>query len=256
MNIDLKGHDFPLDIIEEELKLQLKFFEIKDTAYPGFKKDMLALPMFAHCACGNCGDRISFKASDSGEDYVSETECAYKDGFPPIEAMLEVPSGEIILFNDLRKFYEEESPRSNINYMIGQKQYTDHFAKQGMIMHFIGNTCASVVQVSDERLEIGYFGCDKEEDCKYDTCPAPDCGFVEKNEIGSICTDLWWYCAVDKDAFEKRIGKTVDQYQKEYHATGAWPEVVRAKVTPGTYRSVGQYHIDDERLFSYIEKVK
>jgi hypothetical protein len=246
MKIDLRGHNFPIEIIEEEISRQLKLFDSLEKKYPGFKMDMFVAPMFPHCSCRTCGERISFKTLNSEETSTSVTECPYKEGFPPIEAMLEIPSGEILLFNDLREFYDREAGIIDINNTLGIKRYTEHYAKQGLIMHFIGNTCASVVQVNDERIEIGYFGCEKEEDCD----------FVEKNEIGSICTDLWWYCAVNKDTFEKRVGKTVEQIEDEYHATGAWPDILRAKVTPGTYRTVGQYHIDEDRLFSYIEKVK
>ena len=122
-----------------------------------------------------------------------------------------------------------------------------HYLKQAL-------THCSAGTVNNERLEIGNFMCEEEEGCELDTCPGPSCKVV--NKIGSICSDLWWYCAVDKDTFEKRIGKTVDQFEDDFHATGAWPCVVRAIVTPGTYRTVGQYHIDEDRLFSYIERVK
>jgi len=252
MNIDLKGHDVYLPSIESDLERELKLKKLMEERHPDIFKD--GFPLYPHSYCSKCGYNPSFTISSEGI-YTASTECIYKDGFPPIEVMLEVPSGEILLFNDFRRYYEVED-FIDINNISGIKQYTEHYAKQGMIIHFIGNTCASVVQVSDERLEIGYFECDTEETCEYDECSTSCPKFIKVNKIGSICTDLWWYCAVDKDTFEKRISKTVDQFQEEYHATGAWPEVIRAKVIPGTYRTVGQYHIDEKRLFSYIEKVK
>jgi hypothetical protein len=106
-----------------------------------------------------------------------------------------------------------------------------------------------VVQVNEERLEIGRFYCRKEDGCTQPQCPMPECN--RPNIIGSICTDLWWYCAVDKSEFEKRIGKTVDQYAEDNRES-----FVSAKVTPGTYRAVGQYHIDSNKLYSFIEKIK
>lgn len=254
MKIDLRGHGYNIGYLEEEIKSQVRLFKSTEKTCPGFLKTMLDSLMYPHCNCHTCGERISFKVSDSWETYTSVTECHYKDGFPPIEALLEVPSGEILLFNDLRKAYENDENCIDTNTTDGIKQYTEHYAKQGLIIHFVGNTCPSVVQISDERLEIGYFPCKEEETCELPDCPGPSCKVV--NELGSICTDLWWYCAVDKDVFEKRIGKTIDQYEEEYHATGAWPDVVRAKVLPGTYRTIGQYHIDEDRLFSYIERIK
>jgi hypothetical protein len=254
MKIDLRGHSRSVEYLEEILKSEIKLFDSTEKTCPGFKKAMYDAPMYPHCECNSCGERLSFKVSDSWETYTSNTECKYKDGFPPIEALLEVPSGEILLFNDLRKFYDKPEERIDVCTTSGVELYTKHYAKQGLIMHFISNTSPDVVQINDERLEIGNFMCEEEEGCELDTCPGPSCKVV--NKIGSICSDLWWYCAVDKDTFEKRIGKTVDQFEDDFHATGAWPCVVRAIVTPGTYRTVGQYHIDEDRLFSYIERVK
>jgi hypothetical protein len=255
MKIDLRGHDIYLPSLEHGMEHELRMKKHIEENYPSILKENY--PLYPHSYCAKCGSTPSFVISVDGSDtYRADTECAYKDGFPPIEAMLEVPSGEILLFNDFRKFYEKESDMIDINNTLGIKQYTEHYAKQGMAMHFISNTCASVAQISDKRLEIGYFECDKEENCEYEECSSSCPEYVEVNIIGSICTDLWWYCAVDKDAFEKRIGKTVEQFQEEYHATGAWPKVVRAKVIPGTYRTVGQYHIDQDHLFSYIEKME
>ena len=253
MKVDLKGHDIYLPSLEYDLERELKLKKLMEEKHPDIFKD--GFPLYPHSYCGKCGDHPSFIVSPDGVS-VANTECPYKEGFPPIEAMLEVPSGEILLFNDFRRFYEKESDMIDTNNIRGIQKYTEHYAKQGMVIHFIGNTCASVAQISDKRLEIGYFGCDKEEDCEYEECSSSCPDFVEVNKLGSICTDLWWYCAVDKDTFEKRIGRTVEQFQEEYHATGAWPKVIRAKVIPGAYRTVGQYHIDEEHLFSYIEKVE
>jgi len=254
MKIDLKGHDYSLDYLEEEIKSQIRLFKSTEKTCPDFLSTMLVHPLYPHVNCPTCGERLSFNVSDSWETYTSTTECLYKDGFPPIEALLEVPSGEILIFNDLRGAYEKEGKCIDTNTTDGIKQYTEHYAKQGMIIHFVGNTCPSVVQINDERLEIGSFTCEEEDGCELPECPGPNCKVV--NTIGTICTDLWWYCAVDRDTFEKRIGKTVDQYEDGYHATGAWPDVIRAKVIPGIYRTVGQYHIDEDRLFSYIERIK
>ena len=219
------------------------------------KEAVFSLPLFTSSDCHNCGRSIEFFSKDQGETYIAEDECKYKDGFPPIETLFKVSSGVILLFNDFRHDYtdEEKMPYFNINTMAGQKAYSEYYAERGLIMHFVGNTCPDVVQVSDERLDIGCFYCEHEDGCELPECPSPSCKIV--NKIGSICTDLWWYCAVDQSEFEHRIGKTTEKYEKEYHATGAWPEIIRAKVTPGLYRAVGQYHIDEDKLFSYIEKI-
>lgn len=260
MNIDRRGHYKGSQLLERsltaEINSEIRFLKtMKEKFGVESSPEDFNHPFHPSNPCGNCGEDIKFFTKDKGETLVAESECPYKDGFPPIEVTLEVPSGEILLFNDLREFYENEGkdPYFDINTNAGIKDYCEYIAKLGMVSHFVGNTCPDVVQVSPERLEIGNFRCEHEDGCKLPECPMPSCN--RPTEIGSICTDLWWYCAVDRSEFEKRIGKTTEQYQKEYNDTGAWPQIVRAKVTPGTYKAVGQYHIDSDKLFSYIEKI-
>jgi hypothetical protein len=251
ISIDVRGHD--INTLHAEKNLLLKFNSFKRflSEHPNIKgvtfNDFLP-PEFR---CNVCGDSVRFPTSDK-KNFTAETECVYKNGFPPIEVKLNVPSGEILLFNDLRRFYPANTDGIDICTSIGIKQFTEAFAKEGLVIHFVGNSSPGVVQVNDERLEIGYFWCEKEDGCSLPECPMPECN--RPKILGHICTDLWWYCAVDKDEFEKRIGKTTEEYQEEYHKTGAWPEIIRAKVTPGVYRTVGQYHIDSDKLFSYIER--
>lgn len=255
MKINCRGHRINEEAIESYIKIRLEFYKslkiFKDN--PNAINLMLS-GLFPSCECYFCGKSPEFTATDQEETFTADTECPYKNGFPPIEVNLEIPSGEILLFNDFRHCYQEQNEFISINNLQGQKLYTEHYAKQGLAMHFVGNSCPDVIQINDEKLEIGHFGCEKEDGCTLPECPMPTCNRPKK--IGSICTDLWWYCAVDCASFEKIIGKTTDQYEEEYHASGRWPDIVRAKVIPGTYRTVGQYHIDSDKLYSYIERIR
>jgi hypothetical protein len=252
------------DNIKEAIESEIRFFKRMSELVSEKQRllnitdkepyEILRAPIHTSSSCSTCGESPTFKTEDQGETFFAETECLYSGGFPPIEVLLEVPSGEILLFNDLRRSYEKAPNHININSTQGIKQHTEHYAKQGLITHFVGNSSPRVFQMSADRLEIRGGYCEKEDGCTLPECPMPSCG--QGTQIGSICTDLWWYCAVDRAAFEKRIGKTAEQYEKEYHATGAWPEIVHAKVIPGTYRTVSQYHIDSEKLYSFIERVK
>ena len=253
MKIDCCGHTMNKGNIERDLESDIRIWKKVLADRPEVIPEIFKNPFHTSSSCFACGDSPRFKTEDQGESFVAETECQYKDGFPPIEVMLEVPSGEILLFNDLRHCYEQEKEHIDVNSTLGIKLHTEHYAKQGMITHFVGNSSPGVFQVSDERLEIRSGYCEKEDGCTLPECPMPSCGMSKK--LGSICTDLWWYCAVDKDEFEKRIWKTTEQYKEEY-PRGSWPDIIRAKVIPGTYRTVGQYHIDSEKLYSFIERIK
>jgi hypothetical protein len=242
MNIDCRGHTMNEDGVKQTLESDIRVW-IRTSERIGKPEIIPVLfdnPFFTSRACHVCGEEPDFRTTDKGENFIAESECLYKDGFPPIEVNLEVPSGEILLFNDFRQCYEKEKNHIDVNSTLGIKLYTEHYAEQGLIIHFVGNSCPSIVQISNERLNIGWV--DKEGD--------------DTKIIGSICTDLWWYCAVDRVNFEKRIGKTTEQFEKEYHDKGYWPDIIRAKVTPGTYRTVGQYHLDNDKLYSFIERIK
>jgi hypothetical protein len=237
MNINFRGHLMNEENVKKALEREINFY--KKILNPEALDIIFKRSFYIDNSCFTCGVSPEFQTKN-GETFEVVIECPFKDGFPPIEVNLEVPSGKILLFNNFRRFYNNDFHNINICSDLGKKQYTEHFAKQGLIIHFVGNTCPSVVQVSDERLNIGNYS--EEEG---------DTGI-----IGTICTDLWWYCAVDQADFEKRIEKSTDQFEKEYHETGAWPNVIRAKVIPGTYRTVGQYHLDKDKLFSFIERIK
>lgn len=257
MDINCNGHAINIEGVQRGIESEIRFIKRINELEQILSKNSevpFAKPIHVFSECFNCGESPKFRTDDGGETFIAETECAYKGGFPPIEVNLDVPSGEILLFNDFRSSYIKPEKFFSINNNAGIKLYTEYYAAQGLCTHFVGNTCPSVAQVSDERLEIGSFWCEKEDGCKLPKCPMPECN--RPKILGSICTDLWWYCAVDREAFEKRIGQTTEQYQAEYHATGAWPEIIRAKVTPGTYRTVGLYHIDEGKLFSFIERIK
>ena len=191
--------------------------------------------------CQECGECLTFSVAPGLKKIVAESKCKYPKGVPEIVVNLEVPSGEILLLNDFREIYKKPEYRLSLNTNAGVKQYTELYAKQGLITHFVGDRSVTVLQTSKEELLIG-------------------CAPLKKRgkKLGSICTDLWWYCAADKGAFEKRAGKSVEQYQKEYRDTGAWPEIVRAKVKPGTYRTTGRYHLlkkGEPEIFSTIKRI-
>lgn len=220
----VRGHSVNIEALQYEYEFTAKLASFID------------VPVKVRGECHNCGKRIEFSLKAPSKrsmiGLVAETVCEYKDGFPEIVTYLDVPSGEIVLFNDLRKFYEKPTKYMDICSNIGTKAYSEYYAEQGLILHFVGNTSPDVYQRGNV-LSIGRVSRGK--------------------NIGSICTDLWWYCAADRIALEKVMGKTIKQYQKDYHAAGAWPQLVVAKVKPGRYKTIGRYHLD-EKLFSVIKR--
>jgi len=262
ISIDLKGHTNSIRFILPDIQSHLVFEMLLDEKKAGLLKgndpftsegraNILEIGLresVSRPQCAVCGEHYKIFLRQ-GKKLEASTPCNFAKGFPEISVDLNVPSGEIILFNDLREEYasRDESMQFDINTTMGIKQYTEFYAKRGLAIHFVGNTCPGVYQCGN-KLIIGSLWEDQKKI------------FPHSKKIGSICTDLWWYCAVDKAEFEKRANKTVDQWEKEYHATGAWPNLVRAKVAPGVYQTTGRYHLIENEgkpgIFSVIELKK
>ena len=188
--------------------------------------------------CNVCGERVGFVISKDQKSLNAITSCAYSDGFPPIKVELKVPSGEIVLFNDLRKFYPVEKDDINVCALSGQKAYTELYAKEGMILQFVSNTSPTVFQPNAKTIRIG--GTTR----------------AGRKKLGSICTDLWWYSAADSTDLENRMMMSVADYQALYASKGAWPKLIIAQVIPGVYEASGLHHlIGDQRSPLYSEIV-
>jgi len=217
---------------------------LKDDIHTGYDSFVGTELDGGYSGCDCCGKRLKFKVikTKKGLRLRSTTKCRYPDGYPEFKVKLKVPSGEILLFNDLRGRYEDEkmhSMRCDLNTTPGDAKYTREFAKRGLATIFVGNTCPGVHQVNRKRLLVG-----------------TSKGGERAKTIGSICTDLWRFCAVDRAGFENQIGKTVDTFEKEYHDSGRWPDVVRAKVRPGIYEVSSRYHrAKDNDVYSIIQWV-
>lgn len=128
--------------------------------------------------------------------------CPHPDGVPVASFNLNVPSGKLVVANDLRPLFPCDEPRDSINGSYGCYAMTMAYAQVGMAHGFVGNTSPAVYLKDSPRdgtrLWIGSFyvdGDDERRDCDDD-------GFIA---AASICTDLWWYSIVDYDEFERRV---------------------------------------------------
>jgi hypothetical protein len=134
-------------------------------------------------------------------DYSLKGDFEFVDGelkrieFPPFTTIFET-SGEIIVENDLRRYFSEEKEDFDVNRTVGIIKTMEFYAKQGMLHGFVGNSCPGVY-LSEERGEI-HIGCDY--DSENDTEILPDDTF---KSVASVCTDLWWYSIVDLAEFKK-----------------------------------------------------
>jgi hypothetical protein len=146
--------------------------------------------------CSECGEQFTFRRE--GTTLIAESECAVPGGIQPYSVLLNVPSGRIVMANDLREL-TQINDNFNVNKTCGQVGLTKAYAEDGMVHIFVGNTCPGVYE-KDGKIEVGLDNSwqDDEEDLS-----AEQVG----KDLGSICTDLWWYSAMDGDLFEARCAE-------------------------------------------------
>jgi hypothetical protein len=214
-----------------------------------------------NATCNSCSTEINFKVLKN--KIVATSECPHPDGYPAYSVKLNVPSGKIIFGNDFRDIVRIDADY-DVNGTRGTEMTTRAYADAGMIHVYVGNTCPGIYKVSESRLNIvSPSSAMSGEDDGYKELPTKPPKGVE---VGGICTDLWWYSAMDYDLFKKLAKATHGKGWKD--RLSKWTDIV--KVKPGCYQAVGQTHLvrdvggvsnedgscsNPEEMFSYIRRI-
>jgi hypothetical protein len=168
----------------------------------------IAFPFF-RLECSFCGQRLHMGFNGQGLVLLDDA-CPYATGLVT-EWELNVPSGKIVVANDLRKWFPVDEDH-DVNRVIGCHLTTLAYAKIGMAHGFVSNTSPGVYQ-TDSGFVIGSYDEDWDGDEEEDD---DDIGEDETGDYGesapcpwgesvaSICTDLWWYSICDGDELERR----------------------------------------------------
>lgn len=212
--IDYRGHNGfalgqPLEIATVEDAWQRGYYEREVEKLE--RSDALSLKYgFSwgtdRSTCGQCG--ADFTLARDGDRAVASTECVHPGGLKPYRVLLDVPSGEIVFANDLRSLVIcDEPPGPSVNYAIGRKATTEAFARTGMVHISVGNSCPNVMAEPDGSYVVARGHIDEEDE---NGEPLPDDVILaaekalEERCLASICTDLWWFSAMDSDWFYAR----------------------------------------------------
>lgn len=164
--------------------------------------------------CPACGESIT--AETNGQVIRCVSSCKQPNGPPPVEWELNVPSGRMVVANDLRSLFPvlEEY---NVDNCSGIKNTSLEYAQWGLAHGFLGNTSPRVYQVEEGSYKVASTVWDED-----DKDP------LETSKVASICTDLWWYSICDFSEFKLRL-EHFKAKQKDYRV-----EVIDVK--PGVYR--------------------
>lgn len=158
-----------------------------------------------------------------------------------IKGQIEVPSGKLVFANDMRRLiregYEEIETESNaISHTIcylTEKFMVENLSKRlGMIMCLVSNRSPSVF------LENNVITVRQEEEDEADIS-----GLLQ----GNICTDLWWYCAMDSDKFHLLVKSYDGEFDQDFF---------EVEVEPGTYEFDHFYNLNTfDGIDTTIKKV-
>jgi hypothetical protein len=132
---------------------------------------------------------------------------------------LRVPSGQVIVTDDLRPVYDWDGDSvADYNTALGQHQAIEAMAAQGCAYGPVGNSCPGLYRTGPDRYVIASPGWDGDGDEEI----IPE-GW---ERLASVITDLWAYSVADYGDWVARGGDP---------AGLDWADTV-VDVTPGTYR--------------------
>jgi len=234
---DLKGHDSDAykdetrKFIFDRLLSLLGLYETSESLDKLLNTKGEWLKLMGHSSgCPLCGKDIHFEFN--GDQLRAIEPCRFEGGVKPQEILLNIPSGKMVVANDLRDIFRVVGD-FNVNTTAGCYDTTSLYAEAGMFHAFVGNTCPSMFSKGTAKGK------------KYSHFSLGVHKGKEANKVASICTDLWWVSIADYTAFINAGGKV-----KEYGA-----EVVDC--VPGTYRfkHFFQSHGEEHKVFTEIDRV-
>lgn len=159
--------------------------------------------------CSFCLAR-NLQVETNGVDLrLSGEECPLPDGFEPNVFELNVPSGKLVVDDDLRNWFPlAEDGNYDINTAAGTRKCSQLYADVGLAHGFVGNTCPGIYKKKDGTYKIASQPYDEYWDSKTgEMVPNTNLPEWDGESVGTICTDLWWYSICDYEEFERRIAK-------------------------------------------------
>ena len=176
--------------------------------------------------CGTCDARPDL--AFTGDTVTVRTPCPYPDGITSV-ITLKVPSGKIIVTDDLRPVYNwRDDEITDYNSALGQHQAIEAMAAQGCAYGPVGNSCPGLYCTGAGTYAIASLAYNQETD----EAVVPE-GWTE---LATVITDLWAYSIADFDDWKARGGE---------EATLDWGDTIM-DIEPGSYEFT---HHTGERNF-------
>lgn len=168
------------------------------------------------------------------EEFIKSTKaCLFnEDDTLDVIVDIDVPSGKLFFANDIRNVFSKEEEdeinsknKSSLEGFMGIKSESEAYGSHGMFFGYVGNRSTQIIKDKDNNLFVSdpydyaeinnlddYFEFKESDDFDY---------------LGDICTDLWWFCAMDYDLFQKKSKENGFNYDYDFTIVD---------VQPGKYR--------------------
>ncbi|WP_432156897.1 hypothetical protein [Streptomyces sp. bgisy153] len=191
-------------------------------------------------SCAICDSRPKLQVT---EDAVQvQDPCPYEAGITT-EITLSVPSGKILVTDDLRPVYDwGDGAFASYNSVLGQAQVIEAMAAIGCAYGPVGNSCPGLYRTGPDSYIIA--------SPRYDEDDNPS--LPEDTCLANICTDVWAYSIADFEHWQARGGDS---------AKLGWTDTV-VTVPPGTYRFIhhsGERDFDpyaaETVIFAHVERI-
>lgn len=214
---DLEGESYykehKINEFMREFKSQLRNRLIVPTELPS---EMGCLSI-----CTKCSKKIELtwntKENTISAKPFGDTPEHCEGDYSKVEFEIKVPTGELICtdwVHGVEAIFDEHD-NNNINTSFGMLQRMRAYEGDGILHVFVGNTCPSFSR-------------------KGETLFIRDCDTEDEEDLGSICTDLWWATIADRAIFKKKLLKHFDEAKAEDILEGA--EYATKSVKPGVYK--------------------
>ena len=159
--------------------------------------------------CWRCGKHLKLETNGKVVRVAGEP-CKYPLGYPNTQWELNVPSGKIVVANDLREIFplpRGEGSGPCVNFLAGRENTTLMYAAQGLAHANVGNSCPGVYSLGEGKFKIAKPAPEERWDKRRRTFVSTKAPPMQGERIAWVCTDLWWYSICDFEEYLRRHAK-------------------------------------------------
>lgn len=195
-------YDREMMLFEYDMKLQIDVFEaflgVRDNRkinYFTFAYAKNKVEFQSSLRCPACNQYLSMIIDYDQMAVVPLSkikDCPLANVPTNIVVELNSPSGKLVFLNDPREFFKlkrENRYAISINSTLGCIQETQFYADHNIGHFFIGN-CMPYIFQKDNEILFSSFNDESEDDA-----------FEDYDQLGYVCTGLWWYTILDYQLF-------------------------------------------------------